>query len=155
VIQALFFADGGFLALGCNVFNLRFFPCMIIYPLIFRRMMGGSFTRWRLIISTTVSAVLGLQLGAFCVVLETKASGVSELPFGTFVLMMLPIHLAIGIVEGLASAAVIMFIHSMQPELVTGAAPRPDRSPSGRQPPLYWPRLFSSADSSAGLPQSS
>jgi cobalt/nickel transport system permease protein len=120
VIQALFFADGGFLALGCNVFNLGFFPCMIVYPLIFRRMMGDSFTRWRLIISTTVAAVLGLQLGAFCVVLETMASGISELPFGTFVLMMLPIHLAIGVVEGLASAAVIMFIHSMQPELVTG-----------------------------------
>jgi cobalt/nickel transport system permease protein len=122
VIQALFFADGGFLALGCNVFNLGFFPCMIIYPLVFRRMMGGSFTRWRLLISTTVATVLGLQLGAFCVVLETMASGISELPFGTFVLMMQPIHLAIGIVEGLASAAVIMFIHSMQPELVTGTA---------------------------------
>ena len=33
-------------------------------------------------------------------VLETTASGVSELPFSTFLLLMQPIHLAIGIVGG-------------------------------------------------------
>ena len=32
-IQALFFADGGLLALGCNIFNLGFFPCFLAYPL--------------------------------------------------------------------------------------------------------------------------
>ena len=26
MVQALFFADGGLLALGCNIFNLGFFP---------------------------------------------------------------------------------------------------------------------------------
>ena len=29
VIQALFFADGGLLALGCNILNLGFFPCFV------------------------------------------------------------------------------------------------------------------------------
>ncbi len=33
-VQALFFADGGLLALGCNIINLGFFPCFIAYPLI-------------------------------------------------------------------------------------------------------------------------
>jgi cobalt/nickel transport system permease protein len=32
VVQALFFADGGLLALGCNIFNLGFFPAFIAYP---------------------------------------------------------------------------------------------------------------------------
>ena len=29
IVQALFFADGGLLALGCNVFNLGFFPAFV------------------------------------------------------------------------------------------------------------------------------
>ena len=36
-IQALFFADGGLLALGCNIFNLGFFPCFLVYPLIYQK----------------------------------------------------------------------------------------------------------------------
>ncbi len=32
-VQALFFADGGLLALGCNIFNLGFFPAFVAYPL--------------------------------------------------------------------------------------------------------------------------
>ena len=31
-VQALFFADGGLLALGANIFNLGFFPCFVAYP---------------------------------------------------------------------------------------------------------------------------
>jgi cobalt/nickel transport system permease protein len=64
---------------------------------------------------------VGLQLGAFTVVLETWASGISELPFGTFVLMMLPIHLAIGVVEGLATAAVVAFVARARPEALQTA----------------------------------
>jgi cobalt/nickel transport system permease protein len=38
IIQALFFADGGLLALGCNIFNMGVIPCLITYPLLFRPM---------------------------------------------------------------------------------------------------------------------
>src|SRR5512138_2825349 len=37
VIQALFFADGGLLALGCNIFNMGFFPAFITYPFIYKK----------------------------------------------------------------------------------------------------------------------
>jgi cobalt/nickel transport system permease protein len=63
-----------------------------------------------------LAAVVGLQLGAFGVVLETTASGISDLPFGSFVLLMQPIHLAIGVVEGLATAAVVAFVARARPE---------------------------------------
>ena len=69
-----------------------------------------------------MAAVAGLQLGAFSVVLETQASGISALPFGTFVLMMLPIHLAIGVVEGLATAAVVAFVARARPDALPTAA---------------------------------
>jgi len=113
-IQALFFADGGLLALGCNIFNLGFFPAFIAYPLIYRPLARGVGSRtW---FAAMVAAVVGLQLGAFGVVLETKASGISALPFGAFVLLMQPIHLAIGIVEGLATAALVGFVAEARPE---------------------------------------
>ena len=36
IIQCLFFADGGLLALGCNIFNMGVIPCLVVYPLIYR-----------------------------------------------------------------------------------------------------------------------
>lgn len=121
-IQALFFADGGLLALGCNIFNLAFFPCFIAYPLIYKSIVKDSACKKRMILGATVSAVIGLQLGSFAVVLQTLLSGISELPFNAFLLLMQPIHLAIGLVEGLITAAVILFILKERPELAYGAA---------------------------------
>ncbi len=123
-VQALFFGDGGLLALGCNIFNLGFFPCFLVYPLVFRKIAGGAPTQGRLMAGAMISAVLSLQAGAFGVVLETVFSGVSELPFATFAALMQPIHLAIGIVEGLVTASVVSFVWKARPELV-GAVPAP------------------------------
>lgn len=121
-VQALFFADGGLLALGCNIFNLGVFPCFIAYPLIYKQIIGSRPTARRLMTGCLIAAVIGLQLGAFGVVLETTLSGVSELPFASFVLMMQPIHLAIGIVEGLVTAGVISFIWQNRPEILEKAS---------------------------------
>jgi len=115
-VQAFFFADGGLLALGCNIFNLGFFPAFVAYPLLYRAMVKRQDGASRAWVGAIIAAVVGLELGALGVVLETKASGISELPFGTFLLMMLPIHLAIGVVEGLATAAVVSFVARARPE---------------------------------------
>ncbi len=122
VVQSLFFADGGLLALGCNIFNMAFFSCFIAYPLIYKKIAGQDPTRNRIFIAATLSAVVGLQLGAFSVVMETMASGISELPFRTFLLLMQPIHLAIGIVEGLVTTAVVVFVWNARPEVIRMAA---------------------------------
>ncbi|MBI3987261.1 MAG: energy-coupling factor ABC transporter permease, partial [Lentisphaerae bacterium] len=49
-VQAFFFADGGLLALGCNIINLGFFPAFMAYPLIYRAMVrdknGGRPRDW-------------------------------------------------------------------------------------------------------------
>ena len=130
-VQALFFADGGLMALGCNIFNLGFFPCFIVYPLIFQNITGTTPSERRLFTAATISAIAGVQLGAFSVVLLTLFSGVTELPFDTFVLLMLPIHLAIGIVEGLATSAVVLFVWKARPEIikaVSASAPVGKRS---------------------------
>ena len=121
-IQAFFFADGGLLALGCNIWNLGIYPCFIVYPLIYRPLFKAVRTPKRIAIAAVISAVVGLQLGAFSVVIETMLSGRSELPFSTFVLLMQPVHLAIGLVEGLVTAGVINFVYAARPEIIESIA---------------------------------
>jgi cobalt/nickel transport system permease protein len=122
-VQALFFADGGLLALGCNIFNLGFFPCFIAYPFIYEKLVGERPAQGRILLGAMAAAILSLQMGAFGVVMETWFSGISELPFATFVLMMQPIHLAIGIVEGLVTATVVAFVWKARPETLEMAPP--------------------------------
>ena len=117
-IQALFFADGGLLALGCNIINMGGFACFIAYPLIYKKMVGARPTKGRILLGALAASILALQMGAFGVVLETLFSGISELSFSTFILLMLPIHLAIGIVEGLVTAAVVSFVWKAHPEIL-------------------------------------
>lgn len=121
-VQALIFADGGLLALGCNIFNLGFFPCFIAYPFIYKPIVREKPTQNRILLGAITASIIGLQMGAFGVVLETLFSGISELPFSTFVLLMQPIHLAIGIVEGLVTTAVVTFVWKSRPEILEIAA---------------------------------
>lgn len=115
-IQALFFADGGLLAYGCNIINMGFYTCFIMYPLIFKPLVHKYGEKY-LFPAAILTCVLGLQLGAFSVVLETLASGITVLPFKTFLLLMQPIHIAIGAVEGAVTAAVLHFVWQARPEL--------------------------------------
>ena len=121
IIQCLFFADGGLLALGCNIFNIGVIPCLIAYPLVFKPLLKNGADFKRLSIASVISVVIGLELGAFFVVLETLLSGITELPFSTFTALMLPIHLVIGIVEGIVTAAVLCFVYKMRPEIIESA----------------------------------
>jgi cobalt/nickel transport system permease protein len=122
-VQALFFADGGLLALGCNIFNMGFFACFIAYPLVYKKIVGDRTTRGRILQGALAAAMLSVLMGACAVVLETLFSGISELPFFTFMLLMLPIHLAIGVVEGLITAAVVTFVWKARPEILEMAPP--------------------------------
>ena len=119
-IQCLFFADGGLMALGANVWNMAFYGCFVGYFLIYRPIVRSRFSteRVRLILASVAGCVVTLQLGAFSVCIETLASGITELPFGAFLALMQPIHLAIGLVEGLVTAAVLVFVHESRPGLL-------------------------------------
>ncbi len=126
-IQCLFFADGGLLALGANCWNMAFYGCFVGYFLIWRGIMKSNWfaskgeqaaTRLKILFASVIGCVVTLQLGAFSVVLETQLSGITELPFGAFCALMQPIHLAIGLVEGLATGAILVFIYNSRPELI-------------------------------------
>jgi cobalt/nickel transport system permease protein len=117
-VQSLFFADGGLLALGCNIWNLAIYPCFIGYLFIYKPILRGDPSPQRIFLASLISAIAGLQLGAFSVVLQTVLSGRSELPFAGFVLLMQPIHFAIGLVEGFVTAGVVNFVRAARPELL-------------------------------------
>jgi cobalt/nickel transport system permease protein len=118
MVQALFFADGGLLALGANIWNLGIYPCFIGYPLIYRAIVRKNNAPKLITFATVLSVVIGLQLGALSVVLETKMSGITELPLSTFLLLMQPIHLAVGLIEGFATAGVVIYVRTLRPDIV-------------------------------------
>ncbi len=122
LIQCLLFADGGLLALGCNIWNMAFYGCFVGYFLVWRNFTKGGLTRGRIAAASVLGCVLSLQLGAFSVTLETLASGITELPFSVFVATMQPIHLAIGAVEGAITAAVLIFVNEARPALLQAPA---------------------------------
>lgn len=117
IIQAIFFGDGGLMALGANVINLGFFTCFIVYPLFYKPLMRQQKSMIYRAIVTTFSAVTAMSLGAFAVVIETVLSGRTELPFINFLMVMIPIHIAIGFVEGIVTFFVLEFVYQQRPDI--------------------------------------
>jgi cobalt/nickel transport system permease protein len=134
-VQALFFADGGLLALGCNLFNMGFIPCFLAVPLVYRPLAGGLPSPRRRRAALVAACMVACGVGALSVTLQTTASGVSALPFWRFAALMVPVHLAIGVVEGLITVAVLEQVgigmgasDFLQPG---GAPPAPGRALGG------------------------
>ncbi|NOZ03379.1 MAG: cobalamin biosynthesis protein CbiM [FCB group bacterium] len=124
-IQATFFADGGLLALGCNVINMGFFPIYIVYPYIRNSLASpGRGSRIKIIIA----AVIGIELGATGVVIETALSGLASLNWKPFLAAFLPIHLAIGLLEGVLTVAILSFLYRIRPDII------PSYTKSGKTP---------------------
>ncbi|WP_072903819.1 energy-coupling factor ABC transporter permease [Hathewaya proteolytica] len=132
LIQGLLFADGGLLALGANVWNMAFYGCFIGALLIWRPMMKNGVSKLKITLASIIGCIITLQLGAFSVTLETMASGISKLPFSTFVMTMQPIHLAIGLVEGLITSAVLCFVHEARPELLWGSQSNEEKTSNNK-----------------------
>lgn len=106
LIQAIFFADGGLLALGCNIFNMAFLTCFIVYPYIYKPLADKN----KLIPAAIISSIAALQLGSLAVVIEAKLSGSISNNISYFLSLMQTIHLPIGIIEGIFTALVILLI---------------------------------------------
>ena len=109
LVQALFFADGGLLALGCNIFNMGFLTCFVAYPLIYKPLAQNK----KIVFGSILASVATLQLGAFAVVIQAALSGsiTNVLSFAGFIQS---IHLAIGIVEGIVCAIFVLAAQKTQ-----------------------------------------
>lgn len=104
LVQSVFFADGGLLALGCNIFNMGFLACFVAYPLVFKPLAE----RRRVVTGAILASVIALQLGSIAVVAEAALSGSISGNLLNFTGLMQLIHLPIGIVEGVVTGGVIL-----------------------------------------------
>ena len=129
LVQALFFGDGGIVALGANIFNLAFVMPALGY-LCFRLIAGRSRpSSRRFVLGAGVGGYLGINAAALLVAVELGLQPIlHHLPDGTplycpFSLsvtipaMMIP-HLTVGgLVEALVTGGVIAFLGRYHPEL--------------------------------------
>jgi cobalt/nickel transport system permease protein len=122
IIQSLFFGDGGLLALGCNILNMAAMTCLVAYPLIFKPMVKQGASVERIFVASVATSIVGLELGAVLVSFETYLSGVVSLPLSTFLMYMLPIHLVIGVIDGLATGAILCTARRYNPTLLDGSS---------------------------------
>ena len=127
VLQCLLFADGGLLALGCNVVNMAGFSCLVAYPLIFRPLYGEGSSSARVMLASILASVTAFSMAAVAVCLETTLSEITVLSLGRMMLFMLPIHIVIGVCEGIATAVVILIVRRRDPELFRHDVVQPSR----------------------------
>ncbi|MBQ6691323.1 MAG: energy-coupling factor ABC transporter permease [Rikenellaceae bacterium] len=118
IVQCLLFADGGLMTLGCNVLNMAALSCLVAYPLIFKPLIHNRNSPSRWAAASIATSITALAMGALAVTIETELSGITALPYGRFLSFMLPIHLLIGVGEGLATAAVIASLRRYRPDLL-------------------------------------
>jgi cobalt/nickel transport system permease protein len=130
VIQALFFGDGGVLAIGANCFNLAVVVPYVAYY-IYRTISGRTpITSSRRVVGVAVGGWVGLTVGAFITAVEF---GIQPLLFkaadGTPLYAPYPLSIAIpamviphilvaSVIEGVLSAAVFAYIQRTNPSLL-------------------------------------
>jgi cobalt/nickel transport system permease protein len=129
-IQALFFGDGGILALGANCFNIGFILPVtgyFTYRFLSRGAGEGSTRRW---LAAGIGAYVGLNLAALLTALEfglqgelfTAADGsalYSPYGFSTAVPAMMIPHLAVaGMVEAVMTSLIFVFLRRTNPSLL-------------------------------------
>ncbi|HIU86727.1 TPA: energy-coupling factor ABC transporter permease [Candidatus Spyradomonas excrementavium] len=112
LVQAVFFADGGLFALGCNIFNMGFLACFVAYPFLFKPLEERN----KPVLGAIIASVAALQFGSIAVVLEGALSGSIQLSsLLNFTALMQAIHLPIGLVEGIVTGAVVVIAKQVKP----------------------------------------
>ena len=99
LVQSLFFADGGILALGCNIFNMGFLACFVAYPIVYKVFKNK-------VVGSIFASIVALQLGSLAVAVESAISG-SITNMAMFTSLMCSIHLAISVIEGIVTAGIV------------------------------------------------
>ncbi len=115
LIQCLLFADGGILALGCNLFNMAILPTFVVYSLIRGWNDPQGLPRAWIVVT---GGILALMLGSGMVGLQVILSGRTSIPLIGLWGFLLSIHFVIGVVEGFATWGILRFLHRTRPRLV-------------------------------------
>jgi cobalamin biosynthesis protein CbiM len=121
VVQALFFADGGLIALGLNIFNLAFvavFAAWLVF-VVLRKILPKN--KLSLLIATGVGAFLSVPISALAFSLQFALGGTDAISATTVAAAMVSVHILIGIGEAIISVLTISAVVAVRPDLVYGA----------------------------------
>ncbi|MDD5380191.1 MAG: energy-coupling factor ABC transporter permease [Phycisphaerae bacterium] len=122
IVQCLIFQDGGLLALGCNLINMALVPSYLGYFLYKTITKNRTSSLW-IYIATLLACVIAIEAGAVLVPIEAALSGVLAVPFATFLVTMLGVHLLVGLVEGFVTVAVLGYLQQVRPDIVIDSLP--------------------------------
>lgn len=118
-VQCLIFQDGGLLALGANIINLALVPSFAGYA-VYRFIAPGAVAKGRLYLAGIVASVAAMVTAAAMLSIEVAISGVLTIPFTHFIAGICGVHLVIGIIEGVITAALLMYLRQVRPSVIEG-----------------------------------
>ncbi|MCF7956525.1 MAG: energy-coupling factor ABC transporter permease [Phycisphaerae bacterium] len=119
IVQCLIFQDGGLLALGGNIINLAIVPTFVGYA-VYRFIAPKPGEKARLYIAGMVASAIAMVAAAAMLSIEAGLSGVLAVPFAHFIAAICGIHLVIGIIEGVITAALLIYLRNARPGVIDG-----------------------------------
>lgn len=117
IVQALIFQDGGLLAMGANIFNMRIIGTLCGYY-IYTALKKIVHTR---ILAVGVTAWISVVLSSVACSLELAASGTS--PLNLILPAMVGVHALIGIIEAAITEVVLSTVLKSRPDLLSLEVP--------------------------------
>ena len=117
IIQCLVFQDGGLLAIGCNLLNMAIVPSFLGFY-IYKTILGNSTKPVKIYSASVTACIISLTASALLVPIQAGLSGVLTIPVGTFMLTMAGVHLILGIIEGVITAGVVVYLKKVRPALL-------------------------------------
>ena len=112
IIQGLFFADGGLLVMGTNIFNMGIIAPFVGYY-VFKMLKNTNMP-----IAAFAAGWAGVFLAAIACAIELAIAGTFPLDKG--LIFMGLYHAVIGIIEGAITAVVVSYLLSVRPDLIKG-----------------------------------
>ena len=69
-------------------------------------------------LATVIASTVALVVGAMLVTIQVRLSGVLLVPTATFLMTMVGVHTVIGIIEGLITTAVLLYLKDLRPQIM-------------------------------------
>jgi cobalt/nickel transport system permease protein len=139
IVQALVFSDGGLTALGLNITNMALLGTAAGYAVVALLLRLVPRTRRGLAVAAFAGSMVSVVIAALGFLVQYRIGGGVALDgqtFGDIALLLIGVHLAIGIGEGLITAVTVGTVATARPDLVyalRGAAlrkPTPQGAPA-------------------------